>query len=140
VPSFFSSSDDLPAQVTPRRALEYLRNGAVLLDIRESPETNYRVFDVPSAIFLPHSVFRERQGEVPRDVPILVADAVGVHGREIARFLRENGCPDVAWMVGGVVDWVREGLPVRRDPNYELRGQCGCKLRPRNSKDRPNWK
>jgi rhodanese-related sulfurtransferase len=138
MPRFFDSPDEAPAYLSPRRALEYLRQGAVLLDIRESHETNYRAFDVPSAILMPYSVFRERQGEVPRDVPLVVADAVGLRGKEVAKFLLENGYPEVAWIVGGVVDWVREGLPIKTDRNYELRGQCGCKLRPVNAKEMPN--
>lgn len=138
MPRFFDNSGDAPAYLSPRRALDFLRNGAVLLDLREAHETNYRVFDVPSAILLPLSDFMERQGEIPRDVPLVVADAVGLRSKEIAKFLLGSGCSDVAWVVGGVVDWVREGLPVKTDSNYELRGQCGCKLRPRNSKEAPS--
>lgn len=137
MPRFFDSPDDAPVYLSPRQALEFLRNGAVLLDIRETHETNYRVFDVPTAVFLPYSEFTERHGDVPRDVPVVVADAVGLRGKEIAKFLLANGCSDVAWVVGGVVDWVRDGLPIRRDSNYELRGQCGCKLRPANSMESP---
>ena len=138
MPRFFTQPDDAPALLSPRQAREYLQGGAVLLDIREPPETNYRVFDVPSVVFVPHSRFQERHGEIPHDVPLIVADAVGIRAKEIARFLRESGFPDVAWMAGGIVEWVRAGLPVRRDLNYELRGQCGCKLRPRNPKEAPH--
>ena len=30
-----------------------------------------------------------------------------------------------------MIDWDREGLPVNKDPSYELSGQCACKLKTR---------
>jgi hypothetical protein len=99
MPRFFVSPDEAPAYLSPRRALEYLRLGAVLLDIRESHETNYRAFDVPSAILLPYSVFRERQGEVPP----LIAEAGCNHNHKcecnkrnpLSGGRRDEGCMPV---------------------------------------------
>jgi len=110
-----------------------------MLDIREAYETNFRIPDVPRALPLPGSTLMDRLDEIPRDVPIIVFDNVGLRAKEIAALLSERGWPEVAWVVGGVVDWAREGLPLLRDPNYELRGQCSCKLRPINPKEPPKW-
>ena len=137
---FFGGAADAAAALSPREALEHLLKGAALLDIREPYETNYRVLDVPKAIHIPNNALMDRYAEIPRDAPLVVLDNVGVRSKEVARFLLEKGIVDVAWIVGGVVDWVREGLPLRVDPNYELVGQCSCKLRPKNPKDVPKWK
>ena len=137
---FFGSAGDAAAALSPREALDFFRKGAVLLDIREPYETNYRILDIPEAVHVPNSVLMDRCGEIPRNAPLIVLDNVGVRSKEIARFLLGNGFPDVAWLVGGVVDWVREGLPLRVDPNYELIGQCSCKLRPKNPEAEPKWK
>lgn len=135
----FGNSDGAAA-LSPREALELFRNGAVLLDVREPYETNYRILDIPNAIQIPNSVLMDRFAGVPQGVPLIVLDNVGLRSKEIARFLVEKGLPDVAWIVGGVVDWVREGLPLRVDPNYELIGQCSCKLRPKYPEEAPKWK
>lgn len=128
-----------PAGLSPRQALERLGQGAVLLDIREAYETNYRVPDVPEILHVPSKTFMDHWRGIPRDACLLVMDNVGVRSKEIAAFLAGQDYPDVAWIVGGIVDWVREGLPVLKDPNYELRGQCSCKLRPINPKEPPKW-
>lgn len=140
MPEFFRKHDEILTALSPREALEFLREGAALLDVREPYETNYRVLDVPRAFQVPNSVFMERCADIPRDTPLIVLDNVGVRSKEIARLLLEKGYPDVAWVVGGVVDWVRDGLPLQVDPNYELIGQCSCKLRPKNPKEAPKWK
>jgi rhodanese-related sulfurtransferase len=129
-----------PAALSPREALERLRRGAVLVDIRGAYETNYRVPEVPAILHIPNQIFMERWYGIPRDAALIVMDNVGVRGKEIAAFLADEGYLDVAWIVGGIVDWVREGLPVLKDPNYELRGQCACKLRPVNPLEEPRWK
>lgn len=138
MPGYFGNSGGAAA-LSPREALEFFRQGAILLDVREPYETNYRILDIPKAFQIPNSVLMDRLADVPQDVPLIVLDNVGVRSKEIARFLLEKGLIDVAWIVGGVVDWVREGLPLRVDPNYELIGQCSCKLRPKNPKDEPKW-
>jgi hypothetical protein len=30
-----------------------------------------------------------------------------------------------------MIDWDADGLPVRKDEDFELRGQCACKLKTR---------
>lgn len=141
MPSSFQNGSGNPVTaLSPGEALEYLRKGAVLLDIREPYETNFRMFDVPEVRCLPHSEFTENYPDIPAGTPLIVADNVGVHAKEIASFLMAKVYPEVAWIVGGVVDWARANLPLAKDPNYELRGQCSCKLRPKNPKDAPRWK
>ncbi|HOT00666.1 MAG TPA: rhodanese-like domain-containing protein [Acidobacteriota bacterium] len=131
---------DSPTPVSPKEALARLQNGATLLDIREAYETNFRVIDVPAVIQVPHRGFQDHWTEIPRDVPLILMDNVGVRSPEIARFLIEKGYQQVAYIIGGVVDWVKGGLPVLVDRNYELVGQCSCKLRPKNPKEEPKWK
>jgi len=128
-----------PVGLSPRQAMECLGRGAMLLDIREAYETNYRIPDVPAILHVPNKTFMDRWREIPRDVALILLDNVGVRGREIALFLSEQGFSGVTWIIGGIVDWVRDGLPVLRDSNYELRGQCSCKLRPVNPKEPPKW-
>ncbi len=123
--------DGAPAPLSPREALEAAGRGAVFVDIRPDFETNYRAFDVPSLVSLPYRAYRDGYAAVPAGEPLVVADNVGTKSPEVARFLLEAGWRDVAVLVGGVVAWAQEGLPLTKDPNYELVGGCGCKLKPK---------
>ena len=123
--------DGTPTPLSPREAHEAAGRGAVFVDIRPDFETNYRAFDVPSLVSLPYRTYRDRYAVLPAGEPLVVADNVGTKSPEVARFLLSAGWPDVAILVGGVVAWAQEGLPLTKDPNYELVGGCGCKLKPK---------
>lgn len=112
-----------------------LSRGAVLVDLREAYETNFRVFEVPETIHLPWTLFKKGYAQLPKDRPLILADASGIYGREAARILHNEGYTNIANLVGGMIDWDKEGFPVRRDPLYELSGQCACKLKTRVGKN-----
>lgn len=118
------------AAMSPSEAYDAAsRSGALIVDMRPEHEVSYRVFDVPGTICIPRGEIAERAGELPRGRLLIVADSVGLHSRAAAEVLSSAGLGPVASLTGGMVDWERDGLPVRKDPDFELRGQCGCKLR-----------
>jgi len=118
--------------LSPHEAAGYLARGAVLVDLREAYETNFRVFAVDEVVYLPWSAFRERCATLPKDRALVLADAAGIYSREAARILAGAGYPNIARLSGGMIDWNAEGLPVRRDADYELGGQCACKMKTRH--------
>jgi rhodanese-related sulfurtransferase len=119
----------------PKEVAPLLEKGAILVDMREAYETNYRVFAVENVIYLPWSSFVERFAELPRDRALILADAAGIYCREAARILAKAGYKNIAKLAGGMIDWDAAGLPVRRDSEYELGGQCACKIHPRRGGD-----
>jgi rhodanese-related sulfurtransferase len=62
------------------------------------------------------SEFASRWQELPRDRPLLVMCASGGRSAAATAFLVRNGYEDVANVAGGIVDWERAGLPVRKGP------------------------
>lgn len=124
------------AVLTPREAFALLSRGALLVDLREAYETNYRVFDVPDAFYLPWSRFAEAIGTLPRGRDLVYADAVGIYAAAAARAALAAGIPEppcgAACMSGGIVEWESDGLPVRKDMEFELGGQCACKMKTRH--------
>lgn len=119
----------------PKEAYAYLRQGALLLDIRESYETNFRVFDVDEVLYLPMTKFNDFVTRIPVGRPIVIADAAGIYAREAARVLVQNGYVNIAKLSGGMIDWYAEGLPVRMDASFELGGSCACKIKTRSGKN-----
>jgi rhodanese-related sulfurtransferase len=119
--------------LTPREAYaEATENDAILLDVREITLTGYKRFDVPEVISIPNSTLSENYTGLPRDVPIIVADSVGLRSHEAMEFLLSKGLTNIANLAGGIVDWERDGLPLRIDKTEQLDGSCVCQLRPRH--------
>ena len=117
--------------LSPAEARGYLARGAVLVDLREAYETNFRVFDVEEVIYLPWTRFADSFRSLPQDRALVLADAAGIYCREAARVLAEAGYSNLAKLSGGMIDWDAAGLPLRKDSDYELGGQCACRIKTR---------
>ena len=128
------STDGLP-NLSPAEARSLCERGAVLVDLREAYETNYRIFALPELIYIPWSRFKERLGELPRGAPLILADAAGIYCREAARMLVDAGYTNIAKLSGGMIDWDAAGMPARKDSAYELGGQCACRIKTRRGGD-----
>jgi rhodanese-related sulfurtransferase len=128
--NYQGKQEGTPIPLSPREAFEYMQADAVIIDIRPEYETSFRVFDVPKVYYLPYNSFRDEFQIIPRDTLLIVADSVGNKSAEAARYLIEQGYPQVAYLAGGVVEWDRAGLPLSKDIDYEMIGGCACKLHP----------
>lgn len=113
---------------------EATENNAVILDVREAGLTGYKSFDVPDVIHIPYSILPENFRSLPLDVPIIVADSVGLRSHEAMEFLLKKGFTNIANLAGGIVDWERDGMPLKKDLTEQLNGSCVCQLRPRHKK------
>lgn len=119
--------------LTPRDAYdEAINNGAVVVDVREDYLTGYKQFDVPDVFYYPLSVFKERLNEIRKDVPLIIADSAGLMSHDAMLILKENGFDNIANLAGGIVEWERDGLPLRTDLMEQQDGSCMCQLKPRN--------
>lgn len=115
--------------VTPREAFELCGKGAVIVDVREEHLRNYKNFDVPEILFVPISKLAERFSELPQDKYLIFADTVGLRSKEAVVLLKDQPFMRIANMAGGIVDWERDGLPVRTNTEERLTGSCVCQLR-----------
>jgi predicted sulfurtransferase len=69
---------------------------------------------------------------------MIFADTVGLRSKEAVIFLKEKGFKKIANMAGGIVDWERDGLPVKLNINERLTGSCMCQLKPRERRKNGN--
>ena len=120
--------------VTPREAFELCGKGAVIVDVREEYLNNFKNFDVPEIIFIPISSLVHKLSELPQDRYLIFADTVGLRSKEAVVLLKEKGFIIIANMAGGIVDWERDGLPLKTNIEERLSGSCMCQLKPRESK------
>ena len=136
--SFFKDgfASDGILNVTPRQAYSYCQKGGLLIDVREEYVNRFKMMDVPEVIYCPFSILEETYENLPKDKPMIFADAAGLHSKEAVRFLIDKGFGDhIANMAGGLIEWERDELPLIIDKTEKLSGSCMCQLRPRNKKD-----
>jgi len=83
---------------------------------------------------MPKSRIEQDYVNLPRSMPLIVADSVGLRSHEVMEFLLTRGFANVANLAGGIVEWEQDGLPLKTDITEQLSGSCVCQLRPRNKK------
>jgi rhodanese-related sulfurtransferase len=120
--------------VSPREAFELCAKGAVIIDVREEYLNNFKNFDVRETLFFPQSNLAQRISELPQDKYLIFADSVGLRSKEAVVLLKNKGLMNIANMAGGIVDWERDGLPLKTNVEERLSGSCVCQLKPREKR------
>ncbi len=119
--------------LTPGDSFELCGKGAVIVDVREDYMKSFKMFRVEKTIYIPYSELDQHYLDLPKDIPLIFADAVGLKSRESVVFMVAHGFDNVANMAGGIVDWERDSLPVTTDLTARLSGPCLCQLKPRET-------
>jgi rhodanese-related sulfurtransferase len=119
--------------ITPTDCVNLCKAGAVLIDVREENLRGYKIFDNENVICIPFSRIKEQGENLPHDIPLIIADTTGLKSRECTLFLMESGFENVANLAGGIVDWERDGFPVKINPDEKLTGSCMCQLKRRKN-------
>lgn len=120
--------------LSPSETLEICKKGGIIVDVREDYLNRYKMFDVEEIIFCPQKILGENLNELPKDKPLIIADSTGINSKKAMLFLKEKGYKNMANMAGGMVEWERDGLPVKEDKTERLSGSCACMLRKREKK------
>lgn len=121
--------------ITPEEAFTLCEKDAFIVDIRETYLNSFKMFRVKNVIYIPFSILPSSYLQLPRNIPLIFADAVGLKSRESVLFMMRNGYENVANLSGGIVDWEIDGLPLTTDKSSRLSGSCMCQLKPRESKN-----
>jgi len=117
--------------LTPKESYELCSEGAIIVDVREPYLNNCKMFNAGNVIYLPYSELASSYSDLPREILLIFADAVGLKSRESVLFMNEHGYENAFNMAGGIVDWERDGLPLTTDINNRLSGSCMCQLKTR---------
>jgi len=120
--------------VSPREAFELCSKGALIVDVREAHLSNFKNFDVAEILFIPISKLTQELSNLPPHKYFIIADTVGLRSKEAVIFLKDKGFKNIANMAGGIVDWERDGLPLKININERLSGSCICQLKPREGR------
>ena len=105
----------LVKEICPTTTQKWVKNGALLVDVRERDEVESLAFDVPNCLIMPLSEFGERFAEVPKDKPVVMVCKSGGRSLRAAGFLVNHGYDNVVNMQHGIIRWVQKGFPTIGD-------------------------
>ena len=116
-------------EICPTTTQEWVKNGALLVDVREEDEVNELSYDVPNRINIPLSEFEERFNEIPKDQDIVMVCRGGGRSLRATGFLINNGydAQRVVNMKLGIIRWVEKGFPtIGNKLSVESNTSGGC--------------
>ena len=105
------SDGRLGSSVSAARAVELVREGASLVDVRERAE--WKSGHAPQAVHIPLADVEKGSRRLSKDRPVVVVCASGMRSRTGAKHLRSLGF-EATSLTGGLGAWQRAGGAVRR--------------------------
>ena len=124
-------AQNLVKEICPTTTQSWVKEGALLVDVREKDEVAELAYDVPNIINIPLSEFEERFNEVPKDQKVVMVCKGGGRSLRAAGFLVNHGYENVVNMQHGIMRWAEKGFPTKGDsPAASGSGDCcstsGC--------------
>lgn len=116
----------LVKEICPTTTQQWVKNGALLVDVREKDEIEQLAFDVPNIINIPLTEFDERYTEIPKDKDVVMVCAVGSRSLRAAGFLVNQGYTNVVNMQHGLARWVQKGFPTLGNSSVFAGGSSCC--------------
>ena len=103
----------LVKEICPTTTQTWVKNGALLVDVREKDEVAELAYDVPNIINIPLSEFEERFNEIPQDKEVVVVCRSGARSLRAAGFFVNHGYTKVVNMEHGMIRWATKGFPTK---------------------------
>jgi rhodanese-related sulfurtransferase len=117
-------------EICPTTTQGKVKEGALLVDVREKDEVAQLAYDVPNIINIPLSEFEDRYSEIPKDNEVVMVCRSGGRSLRAAGFLVNHGYENVVNMQHGLIRWTQKGFPTKGDTSAVLgtatdRACCG---------------
>lgn len=105
----------LVKEICPTTTQDWVKNGVLLVDVREVDEVAQLAYDVPNIINIPLTVFEENFTKIPKDRDVVLVCKSGARSLRAAGFLVNHGYDKVVNMKHGMIRWVQKGFPTKGD-------------------------
>lgn len=119
------STQNLVKEICPTTTQEWVKKGALLVDVREENEVADLAYDVPNIINIPLSQFETRFSEIPKDKDVVVVCRSGGRSLRAAGFLINHGYDRVVNMEHGMIRWAQKGFPTKGETSTVLGATSG---------------
>lgn len=114
-------------EICPGTTQKWIKDGALLVDVREQDEVDQLAFNAMKILHIPLSEFENRFIEIPLNENVVVVCRVGERSLRAVNYLIHNGFDSerVVNMKFGLNRWVSKGYPTVGDPRFILDGDTG---------------
>ncbi|MDR7210237.1 rhodanese-like domain-containing protein [Flavobacterium piscis] len=116
----------LVKEICPTTTQEWIKEGALLVDVRENDEVAELAYDVPNIMHIPLTQFEERFQEIPKDKKVVVVCKSGGRSLRAAGFLVNHGYENVLNMQHGMIRWAEKGFPTKGNAASAKGNDDGC--------------
>jgi rhodanese-related sulfurtransferase len=114
-------------EICPTTTMGKIKEGALIVDVREPNEVAELAFDVPNIINVPLSEFENSFKEIPKDQEIVMVCREGNRSLKTTYFLMNHNYPNVYNMRDGITKWVKKGFPTKGNVGALLNADsCDC--------------
>lgn len=100
--------------ITVEQAHEMSKRNVLLIDVREKNEVEVQAYDVENIKNLPLSQLESLLPEIPKNKQVILVCRTGNRSQKAFDLLQKNGFTNMTNMQGGMVEWEKKGLPVRK--------------------------
>lgn len=105
----------LVKEICPTTTQDWVKRGALLVDVREKDEVAELAYDVPNIVNIPLSEFEDRYNELPEDRELVIVCKRGGRSLRATGFLVNHDYTKVVNMKHGIVRWAQKGFPTKGD-------------------------
>ncbi|MEI7595644.1 MAG: rhodanese-like domain-containing protein [Bacteroidota bacterium] len=121
-------SDSGMKHISPKDAYSIRLEDLFFLDIRKSEYVAYKKIDSPNILYFEYPEIINQIHELPKDKAIIVVDSSGVKSKFVVEEAIKQGYSNFINLIGGILEWDKDGIPLIIDLDEELHGQCACRL------------
>ena len=100
-------------EICPTTTMGKVKEGALIVDVRNPSEVTEVTFDVPNYINIPLNELEDRIGEIPKNQDIVMVCRSGARSLKATYFLMNAGYKNVANMSGGILKWIEKKFPTK---------------------------
>ena len=101
-------------EINVRDVEKYIEQGAIVLDVRTKDEYNNGHISGSINIDIHSNVFKENVDKLDKERSYVVCCASGGRSAKATQVMLGMGFGDVHNMIGGMIDWEKEGLPTTK--------------------------
>ena len=116
----------LVKEICPSTTQQWVKDGALLVDVREKNEVAEVAYDVPNIMNIPLSEFENRYTEIPKEGNVVMVCQSGGRSLRAAGFLVNHGYENVVNMQHGMNRWLERGFPVKGNVKPAPGGSSCC--------------
>ena len=114
-------------EICPTTTMSKLKEGALMVDVRNTTEVNDVTFNVPNYINIPLNELEDRINEIPKDKEVIMVCRSGKSSLKSTYFLMNAGYENVYNMRDGIIKWASKGFPTKGNiENLLTSSSCDC--------------